>query len=1339
MKKYLFLFLMIYSFQSLHSQTQGSWILPGQPYLTDVNRLFFEPELFSETINTVYTGDQPLNSAAAFNSNGDLLFFTIGYYAYLYGGGEAQFIFTHQEETSGFSNPDIEIIRKPGGNINSYYIIYVRTGNSQLNGDNEPGWIAYTEVIYDDINQTILKSNSEIITQFFNFNSGIAITEEEGSLVYIYYTSVIDGLCKIELGVEGFGEITLNIVEPGDFGNTNYFKSYKLELNETENIMAWNTCYDSGKDNLLVVDLDSPTNPQKFDLNHGDINGLEFSTFESGFIYVSCEGENPSTGGIYKVNYTTGNVSGPLSNTLVYNKTYLQLALDGNIYGVKNTGTHLGKINMDDGSFAADILQINVTSYSSDGDFYVLPENHQDFEPLTLIIDTTVVSCPGDCNGTATAIPSGGTPPYTYLWSTGQTSQTINNLCEGEYWCKVTDQYNNEETINFVITANPLLFTHPGGFWEPIQQTYSSFNYSFEAGIRIYGNKTVTFTNCNFQFGKNAKVIIEQGSKLIMNNTVFTYLEVCGNMWQGVEIWGNSIKSQYRENGVYYQGTLIMNNNSFISYAKSAIQLWKPVDPATAGGIVQANNSHFVNNAKSVHFLPYNNYNPGIPGHPFTDNFSYFRYCTFEINNNYIPDYEFYKHADLNKVKGIRFTACEFSVVPTAGVNTWNQAIASYSSGFSVSAVCTSQHNPCDDWDESTFTGFQWGITATNDGSNNNTLNVQNAIFTNNAYGIRMSTVHNAVILFNAFNVGLNAAEEGECEGEGKQASGIGIDLNYCTGFAIEENEFTKTPGAPAGTYTGIRIAETEATDQVYKNTFEGLSYGNYAVGKNWKNNEYWNGLAYYCNENTGNWRDFNVTKNNQIPPTGGIQDPIGSTQMTAGNTFTENANSNFYNDGNYWIGYYFYAPTPGNHDTPYYPDAVFRVTREEVVGIENQCLSHYGSGGGGSGSGRGLVLTPEEKQQAELEFATGLSDYNNVKNLYENLKDGGNTTATVSDIETAWPLDMWELRAELLGKSPHLSMEVLKTAADKTNVLPDNVIFEIMAANPDELKMDELIKYLEDKENPLPGYMIDILKQVATGSTYKTVLRQQMAHYNQLKTRAVYDIVRSLLNDSVSNNNELRNWLDNIGGKRADEQIIASYMNEGNFTNALSLANLMPSLYGYTGNELTEHNYFTDMLNLQINLVQQGRTIFELDSTEVANLEFVAGNSNGTAAAQAKGILEFAYGYHYCNCIEGDGTGYKSSGNFNYDAFSKVFGPDVEVKPNPAGEWTTFNYSLPAIDSDGVIKISDVNGKIIETFVVSGTQGQKVWDTRKINNGVYLFTFESNGISKSGKIVISK
>jgi len=43
------------------------------------------------------------------------------------------------------------------------------------------------------------------------------------------------------------------------------------------------------------------------------------------------------------------------------------------------------------------------------------------------------------CTGSASVIPSNGTPPYTYLWSTNDTTSTISNLCTGTYVVTVTD------------------------------------------------------------------------------------------------------------------------------------------------------------------------------------------------------------------------------------------------------------------------------------------------------------------------------------------------------------------------------------------------------------------------------------------------------------------------------------------------------------------------------------------------------------------------------------------------------------------------------------------------------------------------------------------------------------------------------------------------------------------------------------------------------------------------------------------------------------------------------------------------------------------------------------
>jgi len=52
---------------------------------------------------------------------------------------------------------------------------------------------------------------------------------------------------------------------------------------------------------------------------------------------------------------------------------------------------------------------------------------------------TTDVSCPGDADGTATAVIISGTAPFSYLWSNGDTSKAINNLQAGNFTVTVTD------------------------------------------------------------------------------------------------------------------------------------------------------------------------------------------------------------------------------------------------------------------------------------------------------------------------------------------------------------------------------------------------------------------------------------------------------------------------------------------------------------------------------------------------------------------------------------------------------------------------------------------------------------------------------------------------------------------------------------------------------------------------------------------------------------------------------------------------------------------------------------------------------------------------------------
>ena len=76
----------------------------------------------------------------------------------------------------------------------------------------------------------------------------------------------------------------------------------------------------------------------------------------------------------------------------------------------------------------------------------------------TLLVSTTVVDSNATCdalaNGGATVAATGGTTPYTYLWSTSETSTSITSISAGNYDVTVTDANGCLSTSSVVITSN---------------------------------------------------------------------------------------------------------------------------------------------------------------------------------------------------------------------------------------------------------------------------------------------------------------------------------------------------------------------------------------------------------------------------------------------------------------------------------------------------------------------------------------------------------------------------------------------------------------------------------------------------------------------------------------------------------------------------------------------------------------------------------------------------------------------------------------------------------------------------------------------------------------------
>lgn len=822
------------------------------------------------------------------------------------------------------------------------------------------------------------------------------------------------------------------------------------------------------------------------------------------------------------------------------------------------------------------------------------------------------------------------------------------------------------------------------------------------------------------QSPENVRIYVKPSGKLFLDGATLTNLpDEQSRMWEGVQVWGNSNTHQHEVNGSFGQGYIELKNGAIIENARCAVELWHPGYYSTTGGIIHATGVTFLNNARAVHALCYANIDGGREG----DYNGYFRNCSFIVDEDYIGTKAFHKHVDLAHVKGLDFWGCDFSAKRNVdSVSHYCMGIGAYEAGFRVDSYCTNTNTmPCpgEDLIPSSFYGFYRGIHVSNDGSSARAFSVRNSEFTNNTCGIFMLNTGYGTIVDNEFVVGCGS----DCD--------FGIYADGVSGFCIEDNTF-RPKATNTGSPYGIMVVNSGGVNDIYHNDFNNLRCGNVALGVNIAivNSPRTSptGLTYTCNTNTGNLIDFCVLKDENV---GDIAQQQGSTTMPAGNTFSGSL-YHFYNDGTSMITYYYNGNE--NDQIPSTP-LLYRVSAFDPK-TTNSCLSHYGGGGS-------VSKTASEKAALAADYQSARSTYASLLQLYDSRIDGGSTSTQMADINSATPSDMWELRAQLLGISPYVSGEVLTTAAERYDVFSDPVLFEILAANPDELKKDSLISYLENKEHPLPNYMTDLLRQIASGYTARTAMMAQMAQYNHTYSLAAGDIVRSSLNDSVTDPTELRTWLGNMEDLASDRMAVASYLQDGDSVQAFALANMLPELYGLQGDALADHADYMRLIGLYQTLNREGRTVFELSETETAMVEGIALSGTGTSKAMAEAILmersDEIIIAHSCPTMPEDEGGDRGRGGFTETSLNEALGFAVSVSPNPATTWATVDYSLPASAHSASLRLTNTYGVTVANYDLSAGETQKVLDLRFLADGIYYYTVLCGKHSQTGKLIIVK
>lgn len=117
--------------------------------------------------------------------------------------------------------------------------------------------------------------------------------------------------------------------------------------------------------------------------------------------------------------------------------------------------------------------------------------------PPVNIVNATVTAANPTClqsNGSISAVASGGTAPYTYAWSNGATTATVNSLVAGNYHVLVTDangcfasKYRNLEAsspVNIGLSSTPVscLYSNDGSITSTVWGGTAPYVYAWSNG-----------------------------------------------------------------------------------------------------------------------------------------------------------------------------------------------------------------------------------------------------------------------------------------------------------------------------------------------------------------------------------------------------------------------------------------------------------------------------------------------------------------------------------------------------------------------------------------------------------------------------------------------------------------------------------------------------------------------------------------------------------------------------------------------------------------------------------------------------------------------------------------
>ena len=1049
--------------------------------------------------------------------------------------------------------------------------------------------------------------------------------------------------------------------------------------------------------------------------------GIEFSP-DGNYVFVAHNYTTNYPSTVDRITYSTAATSYTLSTNTSFQDSQIEKGKDGNLYLVGTTTATPSMAKISSPNAATPVFTANVLNLSSYNEYYLNGDaNGTSIYNLPDQIDQEIYGSNFNTSNLTCCLFYNTYDKQTYTG--GNTTTTWTNTATTQTWTPNT----STATAN-----NPLAL-----------QTNLTNTVTIGELLRIPAGYVITISNMTLKFSPQARLIIENGTstanggKLILNNCTLTVDNRCKNdMWPGIQVWGSPGLAQ----SITYQGWLYAYNNTVIQNAyvgvlagcdtTSWLSALAPAPPITinsqlhhlpfgtavsgrygGGGIVQCVDATFLNNQRHA---VYYDYASGANAAQKLQN------VTFKSTNLLGSVKQRYFVGMYGHVGNFFITGCTF-------VDTTNNSYSDTGLYTINSAYYIDQGTK-----RSTFNNFLYGVYSNNT-SGSATISCKNSTFTSNKVGIYLGYINNAIVENDTVKI-FASLGGGNC---------TGLYLDNCSGYYVQDNNFTKGPGSTANNKYGILVNNSgAAANAIFRNSFDNIYKGSQAQYRNYvatAQSRNGTGLLYLCNKfasgtisgadiyvpQTGSVNNINACAGCDTAGIGNLQgnnSPTGGNRYTADNQFSHTTGGqDFYiENGKAFASSYEYYASAGNCGvaSTWLPSTYNRIALTCTTLVSAPDCSTGGTGH------RTIYVNP---------ISQAINDAAMYKKQYDSLNlliDGGSTNGLLNLINGN--NNSQAVYNSLHAATPYLSNTVLKGYINSH--YPSTDIKQILT---------ECSPLSDDVNNELQNSSLtsDVKNQISLLQTGQSKIDELLNNISSTFTarqfsfdNAIRILVRIDNKDTVAITNQIMK--EKTMDLPAREQLQTGIAIHDSAFAAKALAQVIK--------EEGQNNYVKLHTVLLQNLSKTSAQIMSNPNNVSMMLNFDKDSTDRTTYLKANTLLSIVGKSNYVPYIQPEDTT-SNGANVRKHKVQDVITPitsesSLTSQPNPFTESTIVKAVIVEKTQNAYIVITDMVGNEIARYTVQQGENNINVNAGNLNQAIMFCTLVVDGVKiKTNKMVLIK